>query len=300
MISIQSIRNVLQNRRHKDELSTRPFYFILTGNVFSNMKISCVGENEQGAILVINELNNDKALTLNDVLEMVKPYEKGVIKLSKSFGNVLEYRACSMVDERHLAQFNLSGFGISVHDDLLARVDKRERLNTRHITMQLNYLENYLTDSSIPFDFNPVFQRGHVWTREQEIAFMENFIRNPLAVNRAIYFNDGFLFNPLEKNDKNDMIAGKMVCLDGLQRLTAVRNFMKGEFTIFGNMSWNDIQKSPQVYHILSDCDLDFYETSFCTNEDVLKFYLDFNSTGVKHSEEELQRVQSLLLEEIF
>lgn len=303
MISLDTIRRLTQNYRTQKAELAKPFFIVTLGNAYSNFTLEAKGEDENGVRLVVTKMNNSKELTLADVMDMIKLYEKGTIILDENNFFIPTLYTYGLVNERFLVKvgFEDPAFAIMIYEDLLAKVEKRESIRcARHVTVTLDYLEKFLTKESVPFDFDPVFQRGNVWTREQEIAFMENFIRNPLSVNTNIYFNDGWLFNKLVPNKRNSMIAGKYVCLDGLQRLTAIRNFIKGEYSIFGGMYWNDIQQSPQCDRILMDCDLNFYETTFTTNEEVLNFYIDFNAAGSKHSEDEIQRVRDLLLDEIF
>ena len=65
-------------------------------------------------------------------------------------------------------------------------------------------------------ELNPDFQRGHVWTEEQQIAFVEFMLRGGKSA-KVIYFNHpGWM----------DDWKGNMVCVDGLQRLTACMRFI--------------------------------------------------------------------------
>ena len=48
-------------------------------------------------------------------------------------------------------------------------------------------------------------------------------------------------------------------------------------------------------HEVLSDSDLEIYQLYMRTNQEVIDFYVDFNSAGTPHSEEEIERVKSLL-----
>lgn len=43
------------------------------------------------------------------------------------------------------------------------------------MTAHLDYIPKWLADND--YDMNPAFQRGHVWTRDQQIAFVEFILR---------------------------------------------------------------------------------------------------------------------------
>ena len=55
------------------------------------------------------------------------------------------------------------------------------------------------------------------------------------------------------------------------------------------------IEDAPNKFEILSDCMLDFNDMLFKTNQEVIDFYVDFNSAGTVHTQEEIERVKSLL-----
>src|SRR4029078_12236381 len=80
------------------------------------------------------------------------------------------------------------------------------------------------------------------------------------------------------------------VILDGLQRLTAVRRFLRGEVPAFGRCidEWRDRPDRMVQRFRWNVCELR-------TRADVLRFYLAFNAGGTPHAAEEIARVRSLL-----
>ena len=70
------------------------------------------------------------------------------------------------------------------------------------------------------------FQRGHVWTKEQQIAYIEYFLKGGMS-GRDLYFNHPDWYHKSEGNYHD------YVCVDGLQRITAVRRFMKFLHLVF-------------------------------------------------------------------
>lgn len=142
-------------------------------------------------------------------------------------------------------------------------------------------------------ELNPDFQRGHVWSQDKQIAFIEAVMRGTAPM--VIRFNcPSWVEKPL------DMVEGlnpaSIQCVDGLQRLTAMREFVAGKFPIFEKYFMKDLEGSP---FSLSRMDRTWVMEMFNipTRKDLLQFYLDLNSGGVVHAPEELERVRGLLEE---
>ena len=129
---------------------------------------------------------------------------------------------------------------------------------------------------------NPDFQRGHVWTEEQQTAYIEYLLMGGLS-GRTVYLNAKDIGSPSLK-------AQDYVCVDGLQRITAIQRFYRDEIPAFGHRysqfegKLNSIKLTIRV--VLNDLQ---------TREEVLQWYLELNTTGVPHSKEELDRVKALL-----
>ena len=191
---------------------------------------------------------------------------------------------------------------IATDIDLYYNVIKRRKFQTaHHLNTTLANLEATIygmddDEMRSKVDLNPIFQRGHVWTREQQVAYIENFLRSPQTVNKTIYMNDLFIYGSAGKvTDENNMVAGKIVCLDGLQRLTAALDFIHGKFTVFGGVSYDDILNSPSRTRILNECVFDINYLLLSNNKEVIDFYVDFNAGGTPHTKEEIERVKNLI-----
>lgn len=127
---------------------------------------------------------------------------------------------------------------------------------------------------------NPDFQRGHVWTESQQVAFIEYLLRGGKS-GRDIYFN-----NPQRKHSTKEYFD--YVCVDGLQRLTACLKFLNNEIKAFGYY-YNEFEDK------LFNVDLIIHVNDLQTRNEVLTWYLEMNSGGTVHTEEELNRVKKLL-----
>lgn len=154
------------------------------------------------------------------------------------------------------------------------------------VNIFLESLEKTIQDfeKEYKLELNPDFQRGNVWTEEQQIAFVEFYLRGGKTA-RVIYFNCPY-WNDYN-NDKYDM---DMVCVDGLQRLTALRRFLNNEIKAFGTY-YKDFEGTPRM----CNDGLRFNINDLKTKKEVLQWYLDFNTGGTIHSDEEITRVRKML-----
>ena len=145
-------------------------------------------------------------------------------------------------------------------------------------------LENGI-DTTSPLQMNPDFQRGHVWTESQQISFIENLLRGGAKQARVIYLN-----NPSWNRLKNNLYDD-MVCVDGLQRYTAIKRFVNNEIKAFGyyidEFEDSEILKRTHLMKV-SINDLQ-------TKKEVLQWYLETNDGGTPHTREELNRVRDML-----
>lgn len=124
-----------------------------------------------------------------------------------------------------------------------------------------------------------------LWTEEQQISYCEFFFSGG-KTDRTIYFNC-----PAFGGETGvDIPTKQMVCIDGLQRLTALRKFLNNEIPIYGHY-FDDFEDKPRDIRTR----LSFNINSINTRPDLLKWYLSMNSTGTPHSADELNRVRKLL-----
>lgn len=145
------------------------------------------------------------------------------------------------------------------------------------------YIESWL--ANVPeADLDPDFQRGHVWTQDKQVKYVEFILRGGKS-SRDIYWN-----HPGWMRD----FKGEMVLVDGKQRLEAVRAFLRDEFEVFGSKYSEYTDRIRQI-----STDFIFHVNDLRTRAEVLQWYLDLNSGGVVHTDDELNRVRELLAKEI-
>lgn len=147
-----------------------------------------------------------------------------------------------------------------------------------------------IAESYGELEMNPDFQRGHVWTDEQQIAFIQNCLRNVVtSAGLLIQFNCAS-WDDFEGTSIVGLPRG-LQCVDGLQRYTAITRFMKGEILAFGL----DVSRFLGTGHSPNSRKVRLAIHAITKKDALLKLYLDLNSGGTVHSAEELARVRQLL-----
>lgn len=155
----------------------------------------------------------------------------------------------------------------------------------------LNDLESQLCSYKDEYrlDLDPDFQRGHVWTEAKRVHYVEYLLKGGRN-NRHIIFNHPGWMSTFE---------GDFQLVDGKQRLKSARMFLNNELPIFNGVYRKDLtNKGKQIKRLSSEIYFTFYINNLPTRREVLQFYLDLNTGGVVHSDEEINRVRNLLLKE--
>lgn len=123
----------------------------------------------------------------------------------------------------------------------------------------------------------PGFQRANnKWSEDMQIKFVENLFKG--------FIPEIKLFN---------VTSGDCQIVDGLQRLTAITDFMSGKFKIFKTYTYEDLQNCE--FRVVGMLILQVY--TFDTWEEVLKFYVDINE-NITHSKEDIQKAKDWFLAE--
>lgn len=154
------------------------------------------------------------------------------------------------------------------------------------IDVPWNYLNEHIQNWVLDYDLelNPDFQRGHVWDTDRKEAYIRFCLKGGTSANN-VYFNCPGWQSLGE--------TGQMVCVDGLQRITSVLDFMNDRLRVFGFLKSEFEGRFPAMAYKLR-----FHVNDLDTRAKVLNWYLEMNSGGVVHSKEELNRVRNMLLKE--
>ncbi len=154
-----------------------------------------------------------------------------------------------------------------------------------------------LLDDPNQLDLTPDFQRGVVWSIEKQIYFVECMLRNLLPQSAYnLTFNSPNFMTP--RSDTGDLITTKyinFVCVDGLQRFTAIERFINGDFKVFDDqIGVNDLLRTSYDLNRRSFT-INVFE--YTTDKDILTLYLNMNTGGIAHDDTEIMRVKGMLAE---
>lgn len=109
------------------------------------------------------------------------------------------------------------------------------------------------------------------------------------VVKRVVLFNFN---NPFWHSVKSGTGYSDFVCVDGLQRITAIQRFLNDEIRVFGLLYSEFEGETDLIRHgmVININDLK-------TKKEVLQWYIQMNSGGTPHSTEEIERVKKLMEE---
>lgn len=142
-------------------------------------------------------------------------------------------------------------------------------------------------------NLDPDYQRGHVWTFNQQAKFIGHLIEGGTCANPII--NTGPEGKMLYGLYKNGDPASEI--LDGKQRITAMLYFSDGKIparlTDGRNIYVNDMNALSQTSMRMSIGVS--YQIVELTREKCLHWYIKLNRGGTVHTDAEIERVRSML-----
>lgn len=145
-----------------------------------------------------------------------------------------------------------------------------------------DYLEGSLErwKEAYGLELDPDFQRAHVWSRAQQIAYVEYVLMGGEVAKNITWNCVGW--------DRTST-AGPIQLVDGKQRLEAARAFLRDELPVFGHRfsEFKDRMRYMTSFR--------FRVCSLEKREDVLRLYLNINAGGTPHTKAEIERVRKLL-----
>lgn len=137
-------------------------------------------------------------------------------------------------------------------------------------------------------DLDPEYQRAHVWTRDQQVKFVEYMLLGGEVARNIIFAVNG------------EVSLSRWRLIDGKQRLTALRKFIALEFGVFADEAHpnghfaNAIADMRRFTHSVR-----FVVVCLQSKLDELNLYLSINTAGTPHTQEELDKVRAMRDEEI-
>lgn len=129
---------------------------------------------------------------------------------------------------------------------------------------------------------DPDFQRGHVWTLEQKVRYVEYILKGG-QYGRDIWFNC----------PDWHMVGGRedYVLVDGKQRLSAALGFLNNEFPVFDGHYRRDFEDHLSMMTAY----FNWHVNQLKTRDEVLTWYCDLNRGGTPHTDEEIEKVRKLM-----
>lgn len=154
-----------------------------------------------------------------------------------------------------------------------------------HVNVGLDYIEDWINDNieELGLQLNPDFQRGHVWTEKQQVAYIEYLLRGGSS-GREFYFNRIGGMHDLRN------LKAEFVCVDGLQRITAIMRFLHNKIKVFG-LYLNEYEEGVRMADVIFSMNVNDLKSKKL----VLIWYLEMNSGGTPHTEQELKKVEEMI-----
>ena len=165
-------------------------------------------------------------------------------------------------------------------------IPKLTKCSGYSVDVSWNYLEKMLDgyrEYPNGLDLDPDFQRGHVWTEDQQRAYVEFCLMGGRG-------SKTLLFNSVNFN-RGSAEPEVIELVDGKQRLTAVLRFLHNELPVFGGHYYRDYTDRLDTF----DATFHFMINDLPTREAVLKWYLELNDGGTPHTKEEIDKVKKML-----
>jgi uncharacterized protein with ParB-like and HNH nuclease domain len=146
-----------------------------------------------------------------------------------------------------------------------------------YLEEQLEKLKERYVDGEEKMDgleMQPDFQRGYVWTEEQQIAYCENILKGYKG-GKDIYFNNPSWFSGFSK---------KTVCFDGQQRVGAALAFLRNEIKVFDHY-YKDFEGFLDIFN----ASFKFHIFKIDDEKELIRLYLALNTGGSIHTKKDLQ-----------
>ena len=131
-------------------------------------------------------------------------------------------------------------------------------------------------------DFNPAYQRDFVWELKDKVSLIDSIFNN-VEIGK-------FVFIPLEYGNQY-----QYEILDGKQRLRAIMDFYEDRFQYKGKY-YSDISITEQRF--FKNFPVSIAETSEnMSEEQKLRYFINLNKNGKAMSEQQISKVEGMLLD---
>lgn len=129
---------------------------------------------------------------------------------------------------------------------------------------------------------DPPFQRGSVWTVDQQVAWIESILEDlPLPT---------FFINRVDTYEASNMKPD--VVIDGRQRLEATLAFMDGRLIVRGE---SYLDQPDNIKRKLRTVSVNVRYSDFKTEAECVALYLTLLKAGTAHTKHEIEKAQDYL-----
>lgn len=180
---------------------------------------------------------------------------------------------------------NLDDVRFTIRNSVFNKNHYSVDINLKDFIKNILCFTNYeLSDNITENDYNklfdavPKFQRDNdKWTKKMKISYVENLIK-------------GCKPQPLMLYTIGDDLQDAMI-LDGLQRTTAIYDFVVGNIKIFGGYSYKDLVDN-KIIRIGVTIPIRIY--TFNNEAEVVNFYIEMNE-NITHSSKDIDKARKYL-----
>jgi hypothetical protein len=153
--------------------------------------------------------------------------------------------------------------------------------------LELNYhqasmLEIFGKKYHFGLEMDADYQRGNVWTLEDNIALIHSIFNN-VDIGKFVF---------IELKWKEHPLNYLYEVLDGKQRINAIMEFYENKFA-YNGLFFNQLSKKEQ-YH-LTEYHINIASISNITKEQKLRYFLMLNTSGKVMDKEHLKKVENML-----
>lgn len=187
--------------------------------------------------------------------------------------------------------------GVAESDRALLRKIKPAPRSAYKVSLFINRIEQWIKEETKTaakmggvFDLNPDFQRGHVWDEAKQVAYVESYLRGNAS---ALFRFNNVSITGSPRIDDGDVKTYDMVCIDGLQRITALREFMADRLTVFEDLKASNL-RGTVMDPLRTVFNFEVEVFAFPRRHELLDYYVAINAGGVVHTPEEIERVKIL------
>lgn len=155
---------------------------------------------------------------------------------------------------------------------------QKKLLHTNLYNFQVEHYANKDKEGYSRFFFKDNYQRGVVWELNQQISFIENIVK-------------GTPFGTITVSKNNKRLDYEVI--DGQQRITAFWAFIENKFPVFDNIFYKDFDEMEKgLFLRIPTPTLD---VGNATEKEIAEFYIQINSTGIRHSFEDIKKAEDYL-----